>query len=588
MTSVRNELRGLGLTKGVLSLQLSRRQGRLGATYRDRAILRALKKKRIAKADLPHIRQRLTQYDDAAWIVTSFKKAHDQVTAALMPASLDALARSLDSTAPPKTGPYWTAHSTFTKVSNRRYQPDNFHLSAITTDPWDDTLPAGIGRTLQTLTDDRAKVGLRFRWFKAPALPSSPEPSQELVGFDATASQVQIIALLAGLTNLEKSFENGGDFRKALAKDALPFMRPEYEGPRDEKLVVAMKDMVMTRFYGRKIHAVVNAHWADPERFGPGWRSGIHRYGRNKVRVLARRALTPQLVAWARLLEKGTVALGVLNLQKLKRKARRQAIRTLATRYAAHRADEVLDAMPDREGVEKFLLACRRLALLAYRKEQGATLTDPLDAGDPKAHGLFTWDPIPYRASNIIARSEGIGPTLGIPIEGPGGKSAARTELQNRLSPCLVHTLDSYALSLVILELQRREVQCFATVHDCVYVPHRIATVGGGSVDGLELLAEVMEGAARDWYRGLGATFADLERYLGDDQAVIPRPKAWRLKWTEESYAGYVSRLKETWQDRVASEDWPRFSVKPSRANLPASVVTPNGPLEEEGTTTSN
>lgn len=552
VADARRALSDMGLRASGVSKHRRWFKGRLVRSFRE------LELSKLSELDRDKARELLAHYDDAEWIVTSFKSAHDQVEAARA-TSFSKLVELAPLFAPPMRN-YWNVRSGFRKVSNRRFQPDNFHLSAITSDPWDSTLSRGLLGAIQDVLPDAA-AGLRFRWFKAPALPGSAAEAQELVGFDVRASQIQIIALLAGLHELEESFRGGGDFRKQLAQVALPYMRPGYEGPTDPRLVAAMKNMVMTKFYGRKVHKVVEAHEEEKEKFGPGWFQNIN-------------------AQWAAIcqeaqadIQKGTNASVAL----------RRATKTLGSRYAAQNIDLVLDSMPDREGVEKFLLACRRLALRAHRKEEGATLTDPLDANDPRGGG-FTWDPIAYETESKGFSSGGIGPTVGTPKEGESGRAASRAELQNLLSPCLVHCLDSYFLSLVILELQRRGVQHFATVHDCVYVPERLPTEGSGSAGGLAVLAEAMNAAAWEWFQGLDATLKDLERYLESDKARIPKPNGWRLTWKEETYSDFVKELRARWQARrdAAEQDpafRPRFAVSHSRKD---KREEPNGPFVEE------
>lgn len=606
MADVETKLKKLGLGKRALSTRTKMLRGRETGTFRERAIREARKDKRLSKMQEAEVREQLARYDNAAWIVTAFKSAHEQIRATRAIASLKDLGLSLSVTSPASR--LWPIRSGFHKGPNRRFQPEHFHLSAITTDAWEAEDAASSLLVQIQEASEGANIGLRFKWFRAPALPASGEQAQELVGYDCTASQIQLMALLCGLTDLEDSFKGGGDFRKdKLAPAAVGHMAPGYI-TSDPRLVDMMKSMTMTKFYGRKLSKVVKEHWSDPSS-GPAWGAGIRRYGRKKVRVLVRRALaewTFNIVAFLSVLPSDLQRASALSLDwaRLRRKARRQAIYTLATRYAAARADEVLDDMPDREGVEKFLLVCRRLALVAFQKERSVTLTDPLDAADTKVpatfRGKFTWNPIIYRTEKLSG--EGIGPTVGIPLEGHTGDIGARSKIQNMLSPCWVHCLDSYLLSLAVLGLKKRGVTSFATVHDCIYLSERVPIAGGGNVDGLALLADVMKEAAREWFLGLGPVFEDMERYLCTPPRLdkkgrtlkptkvefIPKPDRWRLPWTKETYSDYVKRIKGVWEARVreieAGAPAPTFAVKPSRKEpKPADVESAaNGMLVEE------
>ncbi len=509
-------LKRRGLPKSVLSTHKRRVRNVLQRrTIRDHALSVAVEKGLIISEERAEIESELARYDSALWITRSFGKAYQQTATMVQPpmgagSLLSVLKGTMTPWSPGR--PLWKIRSHFTKSLNRRYTPLHFHLSSITKDPWADAeasqlSPGAITRSALFGVDEELEKGLRFRWIKAPALPRAGESAQELVGLDVKSSQTQIIALFAGLRGLEASFANGGDFRKdSLIPAAMAHVRPGYSGPDDPRLGALIKNTVMTRFYGSKFPELVKKQHADPAGFGPGW-------------------------------------------------------------IDYHHADAALDAMPDREGLERFLMATRRMALVAFRADGRATLTDLLDAQCPGG-GRFTWDPHPFQEQKV-AVGHGLSVTVGAPKLNKSGElslPSIRAKVQNLLGPCWVHMADSYYLSLVVTRLAAGGVQAFGTVHDCLTVPAQILARDGSVAPGLQVLKREMDVAAAEWFRGLGPMYADLIRYLGEDDTIIPKPKGWRGEWAKETFSRYAHRLREQWLARVtaceaSAEPWPVFAV---------------------------
>ena len=442
-----------------------------------------------------HCKQVIARYERAMQHINAFRRTYEQVKH--------------------KNGQI-LIHSGFARVINRRFQP--LHLwPAYVTSKNDNIL----GETSEAEFHRRSENQLesyRHRWFKA----CDPETQQacELVGFDISSSQTQILATLLCVDELEKLTmgDKGVSFKETMAKwawdrhnDATDRFElrgktrhiPPYSGPSDPRLEELCKALWMRLSYGSPIGKVVNDQDADPDAYGPGW----------------------------------TVANAKLFREFLYGK------------------------FPE---VERFLGACRKIADVSFRRNKyaGVTFVDPFDQAKAR------WNPV--AKEDREKRNWGCNLVISIPGKtakkrgqsGEGRFNEAKpnaagdypvdiAELRKMVSPCLVHLLDAYYSSLVMERLAEQGVGDFVGIHDCWLVPERVS-VNGEILDGRALLKEAMREAAREWYKGLGPIYERLLGYLRKD----------------EEYSAFVRNARDKWATRVKDGFPVLFLAKPSPKSL--------------------
>jgi len=527
---------------------------RQGKTYRHNSRKRGLR--RLTDEDRSRAARLLKFYDRAVWIQTRFAEAYKTTEPIGAVASAS---KSVNKTLGwLLSEPHWIVQSAFYKTINRRFQAVHLHPAAVTTKSVDEPVEASgdLGSLIEEMRkeeDEDYFAGLRFRWFKSPAPDGNGK--QELVGYDVSASQLQITAVLTGLESLEQSIRDGR-FRKELAETALPRMKPGYTGADDPRLMSVIKNLTMVEIYGGAVHNILSGHRKNEDTYGPGWTAPEPEAKLVKARAQKILKSKPDLD---------------------EKTAQDHAAEILQEEYAAAQAKAVLDTMDNREGVLKFLKACRRMASVAYKENYcaGVKLTDPLDKHPYVWNPIRPWDTKKHGQPPRISFG-GIGPYVGRPDprnkrrKGDGAFEVWKAKLENMAAPCLVHSLDAYFASIVIERLHKLGVTAFASIHDCWYVPETIR-VAGVERAGIDVLAEVLQDAAREWFEGLGPVFEDLIRYLGKDTARIPRPAGSKAPWTKETYGEYVHRIKAEWETRLEeaqrgnSAKWPQFKVSLSR-----------------------
>lgn len=388
--------------------------------------------------------------------------------------------------------------SAFYKTMNRRYQPTNFWLSEIKAHDTDDQGDWENGLQVETFR--------RARWFKAPAIASGAR--QDLVGVDVSGSQVQILAVLLGLEDLEQALLTAS-FKKTAADRAWakhvasaeedPFELPAgFTGPDDPKLQNACKKAVMTVLYGSDPKEVAyklagSATGSERQRkifedFGPGLGGGD-----NVMRLLH----DPEL------------RLGPI--------------------------------------FTKFLPACQRIAAVAMEasKYAGVEFVDPFD------NARFRWNPI--RTTRPAKKPKGnLRPKRRAPVSSSNGVDlyanlprGARDQngdypvdagkLKRDVAPCLTHMLDALYAGLVVERLNGLGVMNVASVHDCWIV---------GQDAGLALSQAIVD-VGEPWLRMLGPVYDELAAYLGEDV----------------DYKDWVAEIRQKWQQRVEAGRWPEFRV---------------------------
>ncbi|WP_213538872.1 hypothetical protein [Nitrosospira sp. NRS527] len=413
-------------------------------------------------------------------------------------------------------------HSGFSKLINRRYQALHFWPSYITSRGRDQFLSedASSSEQYQEPTAEDTIEGVyesyRKRWFKTKD--SANGKTRDLVGFDISASQMQILAIFLGDKNLEALAmgpDDGQSFKERMARRAWHLhrdpdcaMKLQTESvvesyvvtPEscDDRLQNLVKELIMQVSYGSTARTVEKKQAMRPNEFGPGWKEGSAR----------------------------------LFLQNFYRECRT---------------------------LRRFRSACRRLAKLAYEQpSRTIELTDPFD------NASVCWNPVARRdvwlpnagQKLMVSLPAGLSRLKGEKAPGAANQSGAgenvitfeekikslRTstdvkKLKRMTAPCLVQMLDSYYSSLVMEELVERKVNVFVGIHDCWLVPKGTE----------KKLRESMDAAADKWFRGLGLVYDDLLRYMDSDS----------------QFGGFFRRARRLWAKRCSEDFRLQFRAQP-------------------------
>lgn len=416
-------------------------------------------------------------------------------------------------------------HSGFRRLITRRYQPLHFWPTYVTSKERSQ-LSGGNDEGIGT-SSKKSLESYRNRWFKG----KDPETGKscELVGFDISSSQMQIIAVLMGDEELEKVTMTSLDqpsFKEAMANLAWEMHQSrklelragggeiiQYSGGFDDRLQELVKELLMRVCYGSAWPIVEMDQRCHPNTYGPGWETGS--------------------------------------------------------------AGKFVEAF-NREypGPAEFRKICSLGAKASYAKNkyQGIEFVDPFDGAKVR------WNPVD-RDDEYPAGSGGDGLRISVPrglprrskskkaplsraIEGTDGLACKKApyfgdyevdeeELKKMAAPCLVHVLDAYYSSLVMSRLVSRGVDCFVGIHDCWLVPE----------SKIDVLKEAMDHAGRDWYEGIEPVYEALLCHLKTDDEDDKTASGKGKKETKEAYLS-VSLAQEKWKQRMI-QDWrPRFRYK--------------------------
>jgi hypothetical protein len=381
-------------------------------------------------------------------------------------------------------GPYIEIKTRVDRLANRRYQTKYLWPPEV----------AGKSDPIAEAEGRRGTGGtLRRRWFKAKA----PEIGEacELVGFDVSSSQTQILAVAFGLRALEDEIikadrEEGRSFNEILARDAWRMsedaeqkfeLRRGYKDADDPRLVPLVKELWMRVLYGSPPAWVVIQQQDDWMTYGPGW--------------------------------------------------------------TVENAKEFLREQPFYQLLGQYLDFAREIAQRAFRRSRyaGLRLKDPFD------RVTFRWNPV-ERAVDVL---QSMGQQLRLSVPGRviatrhgeefepnrpnrrGEYPVSEKELYRKVTPQLVHMLDAFFSSLVMEKLAKKGVRDFVGIHDCWLVPARV-WIGDAIRDGREVLRETLEDATHDWYKGLGTFYDSLEPYVDKDghsgRFLAKARDAWRSR----------------------------------------------------------
>jgi len=376
--------------------------------------------------------------------------------------------------------------SGMTKGVNRRYVPRHFWplevtgKDDLTTSEFSGGFVEGYGLVEVEMVEQTSRRG---RWFRAAAISSVRDrerleeayvigpttwDEQPLVGFDVSASQVQILSVLLGLDDLEAQVTRRS--HKEILAEVLwtraqdgpdPFVLPTepapFDGPDDPKLRNAGKMAVMTRLYGSEPREIAHKLRAAPTDFGPG--------------------------------------LG-----------------------DADNVRRLFDSAGLNEVLNYFLPACRAIAerLCRERPYQGFVFNDPYD------RARVRWNPVRLAPRAVTTSSTKI--YVNLPVGKPdaaGDYPVDKEKLGRAILPCLVHSLDAAFAGFVVEALRARGVKDVVSVHDCWMV----------AAEAEPLLRDAILEAGEPWLRSLGPVYDALCQAIGDDPVFGPKVEGWRNQW---------------------------------------------------------
>jgi len=423
--------------------------------------------KHLRQRDVPAVKALVEQYRRATGHLAQITSVYEQVSAHAETELLE-------------------IRSGMTKGVNRRYVPRHFWPLEVTgkdeasSSEFSGGFVEGHGWVDVEIVERASRRG---RWFRAAAISSARDreryeeayvagpitwDEQPLVGFDVSASQVQILSVLLGMDDLEAQVTRRS--HKEILAEVLwtraqdgpdPFVLPTepapFDGPDDPKLRNAGKMAVMTRLYGSEPREIAHKLRAAPTDFGPGLGDAD-------------------------------------NVQRL------------------------FDSAGLNEVLNYFLPACRAIAerLCRERPYQGFVFNDPYD------RARVRWNPVRLAPRAVTTSSTKI--YVNLPVGKPdaaGDYPVDKEKLGRAILPCLVHTLDAAFAGFVVEGLRARGVKDVVSVHDCWMV----------AAEAEPLLRDAILEAGEPWLRSLGPVYDALCQAIGDDPVFGPKVKGWRNQW---------------------------------------------------------
>ncbi len=459
----------------------------------------------LTKAWRAEVRNLLPRYDRALSIVVQYDDVYEQ--AKRFWSTLDDLLLELKPVLRRRRTKKRLRHAEiragFYRTLNRRYQPTHVWPTFVTSK---NPKPGEV-----SVVPESQNASYRKRWFKV----RDPQGlACDLVGYDVSSSQTQILAILLGLDELhERMLREGKSIKMILAEqawqkdadsnDLFELWKGEkpYRDLHDKRLRELVGNLWMRVLYGSPISLVADDQRNDRERYGPGWN--------------------------------------------------------------AESASLLLESQPYYPALKEFLAACRRVAEVAHDRDRcaGVVFRDIFDGA------VFRWNPVERRVQYV--RNEG----QRISANVPGGyelsikerglvfesatprKRADGTEdypvdlpvLSKMLAPCLVHMLDAAFSSLVMEKLAERGVRDFVGIHDCWLVPEKVR-VGDAVKDGRTVLKKAIDEASGPWFDALGSVYEDLNGYLAEDP----------------EFGVWIASLKARWEERRSKGEPPKFLIRES------------------------
>jgi len=416
-------------------------------------------------------------------------------------------------------------HSGFFRAVNRRFHARHFWVEHVSGKP------------------DRRGTSQRERWFAF----KQNGVHVPMRGYDVSASQTQILAVLLGLRDLEQLASNPDKpFKRYLAEQAwqahldgrLP-LRAGYEKARD--LVPLVKELWTRHLYGSKVRRIVKENH--------GWiATAIPPY-----KPLSKTPTREQKAAHGR-----------------RKNAYNRAIKEATKHVEDFLASLPWYGKPGEGKLSDWFRACRRIAQVCQHAHpyRGAEFIDPYDRKPVRFN--------PVRRATYRVR---LGRQI-LYISLPGyWKDKAHTDfrdaeqdpatgdypvrgvkLGSTLAPSLVHMMDA-ALSAHLLDylphlgLHRGTIATgstpvfnnFVALHDCWLIPE--TTELSGSLwlrrNNLTMLSQMIQNATVEWFLGLEIVYDRLVDALGRDP----------------EYGPFLRQIREQWVNRKNANDYPHFAV---------------------------
>jgi hypothetical protein len=439
--------------------------------------------------------------------------------------------------------------TTVTRNINRRWQAMSFWPTETTTEDSRDRFIIDL-KDLEDIQNIERPVSARGGWFRWPE--RSGSGLAQLDGVDISGSQVQIIAVLVGNTELERlACSEDTPWKRYLAETAWEMfndgrlrLRSDYTSPND--LVPLVKETFMRVVYGSRLHQIVRDAEEPSSGLAFGWLPPVgddDDIARSRT-LRDKHGDAPAVCHKAH--QKTHAVANCRACAKLRADGKprwRQEYRKARSKIGVENVETFLHAIPGYGDLQKFLDACREIADVAD-KYVGVELIDPFDDAG------FRWNRPKRRRQRL--RIDGKDTVV---IDAPVYSAADpqryevdRMKLRQQVAPMLVHMLDAAFSGAVMEALFQRGVKDLISAHDFWAIP-------AASRDAAEAaLREVFTQVTPAWFRSLDVVYQRLDYYLGAGQ-----------------YGGFVRRMRERWAERCAEAEgdpsrWPQFAATISPA----------------------
>ena len=394
--------------------------------------------------------------------------------------------------------------SRFFRDQEGRFHADNFWPSRSSGQRIRSWVRQGYGRI------PWAWVSTRHIWF-------ADRRGEQLAGYDVSSSQTQILAVVLGLTDLEKMLKRPGfKIYRYLAEEAISWRLPLNlpSPPNPAKLMAVMKDLWVRVLYGGHLREIVRDHFD---------------------------VLVP-----------GT-------FPKKFTKRYNAAIETAEGDLRAFLESILWYGKPGEGKLSDFLRASEEVARVAMARDPyaGVSFIDPL------AETVVRWNP--PRRNRWRLNCSGFQVALKLPGGWTGKKGTPKRrfidaiphavtgdypvnlrKLKQAVAPGVIHLLDAFFNALVVRRLEHAGAADILALHDCWM------TAIDRPVSYPREFEAIIAVAGREWLLGLGPVYDALDGYL---------------EGTE--YGPWVRGLREGWERRCRVERWPVFRVEPTIGVVP-------------------
>ncbi|HEV8671335.1 MAG TPA: hypothetical protein VGS01_11435 [Candidatus Limnocylindria bacterium] len=406
----------------------------------------------------------------------------------------------------------------------------------------------------------------RKRWFRMETRAGERLPA---VGRDISSSQLWVLAVLLGDTDLEKLLERS--FWKLAARrlwDQHKDRLDGFKGRISPELVASCKTAVMTHIYGSPLTEVVEKLAEDPEEFGPGLDLETIKLLIEDPELHLDKCLKWYLPAcrkMARVAQELSPRRGFTFVDPLDKDVWIwNPLRTRPCRIAGNKRVEIYGEAPARQipvpvvdpHTGKRLMG-HDIAAMAGRPggmQKGDALEGTfLGLREVKVPGhkprrLIVWKDLRFVSADGTQKKLSDLKLSGIVgheypemnLEG-ADYEVWLSELEKRIAPCIAHHMDADFCAHVTEGLVNRGVINIVPVHDGWYV----------AADDESALPGAIEDAGEEFLKDLGPSIlAAFGRYLRNDPQYGPE----------------VRKMLERWAQRVGAGEagaWPKFRSKP-------------------------